>query len=269
MSVHSYLFDKEFENCTKQSAKKIMSLLFDSLGIIDFTSAVDLGAGTGRWLKEFSKHAIATQKKKRISFPVNIFALEDPRSGPIDFDNRKKSGISSKVKYFDLEKDLPKIPKLVDKNKGKFSLAICLEVAEHLSEFYADDLVNVLTQLSDVVLFSAAYPGQEGVGHINCQFPSYWAKKFEAAEFHPFDFIRSRLWDTIEHNDVHWWYIQNTLVFINMETAGDNFLYEIDSRAVTCKNDFKYLDIVHPLFCKFLLRGNADATERDFLRIPY
>ena len=58
-----------------------------------------------------------------------------------------------------------------------FDLAICLEVAEHLPESSAVPLVNGLVQ-ARVVLFSAATPGQQGVGHINCQPHDYWHTLF-------------------------------------------------------------------------------------------
>ena len=56
-------------------------------------------------------------------------------------------------------------------------LAICLEVAEHLPAESAEPLVRGLAQ-AELVLFSAATPGQPGVGHINCQPHTYWHALF-------------------------------------------------------------------------------------------
>ena len=64
------------------------------------------------------------------------------------------------------------------KYKGKYDIAMCIEVAEHLPATRADDLVKTLTGLAPVVLFSAAIPGQGGHGHINCQPKEYWIEKF-------------------------------------------------------------------------------------------
>lgn len=58
-----------------------------------------------------------------------------------------------------------------------FDLAICLEVAEHLPASAAVPLVDGLAQ-AGMVLFSAATPGQVGVGHINCQPHGYWHDLF-------------------------------------------------------------------------------------------
>ena len=62
----------------------------------------------------------------------------------------------------------------------KFDICICLETAEHIEEEYADTLVKSLTNLSDIVFFSAAIPMQLGKHHVNLQWQSYWATSQEA-----------------------------------------------------------------------------------------
>lgn len=58
-------------------------------------------------------------------------------------------------------------------------VCICLEVFEHIEEDYADELVDkVSSMFMDTLIFTAAQPGQGGVGHINCQYPKYWSDKF-------------------------------------------------------------------------------------------
>jgi hypothetical protein len=61
---------------------------------------------------------------------------------------------------------------------GRYDLAICLEVLEHISYIRAEALVEMLCNLSDRVLFSAAIPYQGGNGHINEQWQTYWAELF-------------------------------------------------------------------------------------------
>jgi hypothetical protein len=58
-----------------------------------------------------------------------------------------------------------------------WDLAICLEVAEHLPESASEHLVFELRQ-APTVLFSAATPGQPGIGHINCQPHEFWHDLF-------------------------------------------------------------------------------------------
>ena len=60
----------------------------------------------------------------------------------------------------------------VDLNKSfevdrRFDLAMSMEVAEHLVPESSANFVRSLTRLSDIVLFSAAVPGQGGTNHIN------------------------------------------------------------------------------------------------------
>jgi SAM-dependent methyltransferase len=59
-----------------------------------------------------------------------------------------------------------------------FDLALCLEVAEHMPEPFADTLVRHVVATAPVVLWSAAQPGQGGVGHVNCRPREYWADRF-------------------------------------------------------------------------------------------
>ena len=93
---------------------------------------------------------------------------------------------------------------------GQFDLAICLEVAEHLPESRAASLVTDITNASNVVLWSAATPGQGGEGHINEQPFEYWEQLFNARGFHAFDLIRA----AIEDNDeVPIWYRWNAVIF--------------------------------------------------------
>lgn len=65
-----------------------------------------------------------------------------------------------------------------------YDLAICLEVAEHLPHYCAEELVRGLYQ-AERVLFSAATPGQPGVGHVHCQPHDYWHRHFANAGYMP------------------------------------------------------------------------------------
>lgn len=58
-----------------------------------------------------------------------------------------------------------------------WDLAICLEVAEHLPSESAEPLVAGLAK-ANTVLFSAATPGQPGVGHVHCQPHEFWHDLF-------------------------------------------------------------------------------------------
>jgi hypothetical protein len=63
-----------------------------------------------------------------------------------------------------------------------WDLAVCLEVAEHLPAEAAEPLVAGLAA-AKAILFSAATPGQPGVGHIHCRPHAYWHGLFRAEGF--------------------------------------------------------------------------------------
>lgn len=57
-------------------------------------------------------------------------------------------------------------------------VTLCMEVAEHVSEDLADDLVaKVAGTVGQTLIWTAACPGQGGVGHINLHETAYWAEK--------------------------------------------------------------------------------------------
>lgn len=60
-------------------------------------------------------------------------------------------------------------------------LVCCVEVAEHIPAERADELVDaVCSNASRWIYWSAAHPGQGGLGHVNEQPRAYWEEKFKA-----------------------------------------------------------------------------------------
>ena len=97
--------------------------------------------------------------------------------------------------------------------RKKFDVAICLEVAEHLEERSASTLISTLTASSDIIVFSAAIPGQSGTDHINLKYPDYWAKHFWNKGYALYLDPRK---DFLKNFNIAPWYQQNTLVFRKM-----------------------------------------------------
>jgi SAM-dependent methyltransferase len=92
----------------------------------------------------------------------------------------------------------------------RFDLVQCLEVAEHLPAAAADGLVASLVRHGDVVLFSAAPPGQGGEHHVNEQPLDYWIDRFATHGFAPYDCVRPAiLWAA----EIEPWYRYNTVLF--------------------------------------------------------
>lgn len=64
------------------------------------------------------------------------------------------------------------------------TLVCCVEVAEHIPETEADDVVFHCVALAEqYILWSAAQPGQGGLGHVNEQPLDYWLDKFSGYGF--------------------------------------------------------------------------------------
>jgi SAM-dependent methyltransferase len=181
-------------------------------------SVVDVGCGLGTWLAAFRRRGVEDVVGVDGS-PVPPDLLEIP---PERFSVRDLSS-----------------PLALDRS---FDLAMCLEVAEHLPASVAGTLVSSLTALAPVVLFSAAIPGQGGVGHVNEEWPRAWAERFSAAGFAWADPIRPRIWTdpTVEP-----WYAQNALLFHRPERFSKPAPWEADGTAPASPGAWP-LPLVHP-----------------------
>ncbi len=99
----------------------------------------------------------------------------------------------------------------------RYDLAISLEVAEHLPEAAAAGFVASLVATAPVVAFSAAIPDQGGHGHVNEQWPGYWADLFARHGYEAVDALRPLLWDD---ERVEWWYAQNLVIYASADALG-------------------------------------------------
>ena len=98
----------------------------------------------------------------------------------------------------------------------RFSFAQCLEVAEHLPETCADDLVDSITAAAPIVVFGAAVPGQGGKHHINEQPLEYWRRRFAARNYDCFDWIRPQIRDV---PGIEPWYRFNPLLYVHRDAV--------------------------------------------------
>ena len=121
-------------------------------------------------------------------------------------------------------------------NGPQVDLVLSLEVAEHLSPARAGSFVHDLVAMAPAVLFSAAIPGQGGVGHVNEQWQSYWAGLFAAKGYRAHDVVRPRIWTD---EAVPAWYRQNVVLYLRPD-IGDGLDLSPTEPAL--------LDTVHPAF---------------------
>jgi hypothetical protein len=131
-----------------------------------------------------------------------------------------------------------------------FDLAMSLEVAEHLPPDAGDRFIGSLTQSANALIFSAAFIGQPGSGHINTRPHSYWAQKFLSSGFQLFDVFRPEFWND---NRVEPWYRQNTFLYVKLghplhnALTADGHFAERDARFVDCVHPWLYLWILEEL----------------------
>jgi SAM-dependent methyltransferase len=93
-----------------------------------------------------------------------------------------------------------------------FDLVQCLEVAEHVPEESSGVLLANLVGHGDVVLFSAAIPGQGGEQHVNERPLAYWVERFAKLGFEAFDYPRASVRGLRE---IEPWYRYNSMLFAN------------------------------------------------------
>ena len=197
---------------SQRSANVILPLVFE---LNQPQSLVDVGCGIGTWLRVAKELGVPTVLGVDGEYALSSGLL-------IDKDEFKPA---------DLRLPLPDLGR-------RFDMAMSLEVAEHLPRERAQDLVNELCNLADVIMFSAAIPGQGGTDHINLQAQSVWIERFAANGYQPFDLIRSRVWD---ETSVEPWYRQNVLVYVHENSA------EFIARAAELEAAApRIFDVAHP-----------------------
>ncbi|MBE71272.1 MAG: hypothetical protein CMO07_11225 [Thalassospira sp.] len=124
----------------------------------------------------------------------------------------------------------------------RFDVACSLEVAEHLSPESSRQFVQSLTRHSDVVIFSAAPPGQGGEFHMNEREYDEWRSFFRDEGYEAYDCIRPKLKG---FHDVSFWYRYNIVLYVKQTVA--NKLPEA-IKATKVDANAKIPDIAPPIF---------------------
>ena len=147
------------------------------------TKVLDIGSGPGMYVDELIKAG------------VDAFG--------IDIDDRVEGkDYLAKESIFD--------------TKRTADTVICFEVLEHIDPIFADQEVDALynaVESGGTLIFTAAQPGQGGVGHINCRKKEYWLKKFVAKGLIYQPGLTEDLIN-FERQGTHMgWFVNNVMVF--------------------------------------------------------
>ncbi|HEY8241238.1 MAG TPA: methyltransferase domain-containing protein [Kiritimatiellia bacterium] len=211
MAYDRAFFEQQREGSLR-SARVVAPIIID---LVKPRSVVDVGCGVGTWLSAFIEAGVkdvlgldgAYARESGLVIPDGCFQAAD-LAAPLQVGRR-------------------------------FDLAVSVEVGEHLPRAAAGTLVDSLTRLAPVVVFSAAVPFQGGTDHVNEQWPDFWAALFRARGYVAVDALRPRIWQDAA---VEVFYRQNLLVFADERELARNPALAA-ARAATSD---RMLSVAHP-----------------------
>jgi glycosyltransferase involved in cell wall biosynthesis len=149
---------------------------------LDPSSVLDVGCGPGHFVESMRA--------------INLNATG------MDIDDRVKG------------KNYLEYKSLLDITDEKADVVLCLEVAEHIEEAKADLVVErVVSATRKHLIWTAAVPGQGGIGHINCQPKEYWAEKFTKAGLKQNLEMQEELRTYALKGSFMGWFVNNLLYF--------------------------------------------------------
>ncbi|MFA5138609.1 MAG: methyltransferase domain-containing protein [Elusimicrobiota bacterium] len=185
-------YDPAFYEFIEESSLRSAELLCPHLrSLFPVASVLDVGCGSGAWLSVWRKLGVS-----------DILGLDGPHV--------PASRLRIPAESF-RPADLAAPPKL----GRRFGLVQSLETAEHLPASGAGDFVDFLTLHGDIVLFSAAPPGQIGEHHVNPRPYSYWKGLFEKRGYAALDAVRLPF---LGDGRIKPWYRYNAFLFVREES---------------------------------------------------
>ncbi|MEO0623534.1 MAG: methyltransferase domain-containing protein [Pseudomonadota bacterium] len=189
----SYVYDSDFFDYIDGGVRRsATAMIGDALSPLAPGSVLDVGCGRGLWLSVWQAAGVSDVtgvdgdyvERSRLAIPEAQFVAAD-LTEPVDLGRR-------------------------------FDVVQSLEVAEHLPPEASDRFVETLVRHGDIIVFSAAVPGQGGENHINEQPIETWRARFASHGYDAFDAVRPRLRSKAE---VEPWYRFNTLIYANPDGA--------------------------------------------------
>ena len=170
-----------------QSARALIGALSDA---ISPQSVLDIGCGRGAWLRSWKEHGVNKVHGLDGDYidPTRLYI------DPFEFTSVDVSRPFNLGQTFDLVQSL--------------------EVGEHLSQDSAAGFVSSITNHGNIVMFSAAVPGQGGTQHVNEQPLEYWRDIFYRLGYSAYNYIRPKVYD---NRLIEPWYRWNTVLYANAQ----------------------------------------------------
>jgi SAM-dependent methyltransferase len=180
----------EYVNASaRAAAERIVPLLVQQLSP---SSVLDVGCGQGAWLAVWQQRGVD-----------DVFGVDG------SYVDRGRL-LFAPERFYAHDLGLP-----FDLGR-RFGLVECLEVAEHLPEASAATLVDSLVRHGEVIVFSAAPPGQGGHDHVNERSYDYWRALFRQRGYLAADYLRPRI---VTDAGVDPWYRYNTLLYLSRDAV--------------------------------------------------
>ena len=218
MKYYNNQFYSEQIYGSRESAKVFFKILSQ---FIKVDSIIDIGCGRGPWLSAAKEYILNKNGE--------LTGIDGPWNSQDDMIDDSISYIAS-----DLNQPINTI------ELGRFGLCMSIEVAEHLYPARSRQLINELCELSDTILFSAAYLSQGGTHHINERKHSYWAEIFDENNYAVYDLFRHEVWG---NNNVELWHQQNIFLYVKRGTKLEQELHKCGLTNIT---NLEWLNAVHP-----------------------
>lgn len=224
--IYNTEFFKSINDNSVKAASIVLPYLFE---FYKPNSVIDIGCGVGAWLRAAKDMGVETihgvdineEDEQNLFVPRDVIDI-------FDFSNltSQKEPISHE----------------------RYDLAISLEVAEHLNRQNAVPFIKYITSFSDVVLFSAALPFQNGTHHVNCQPARYWSDLFKKEGFLCADLFRRRLMFDPQLSVSDWWYGQNSYLFVR--DTKKELLDALHEYIVDIPVSYYHQDVVSEMFAQ-------------------
>jgi len=148
------------------------------------TDVLDVACATGNILSGIREHSESNVYLRGVDSPRLVEMVRGPSSEVV----LAPFFYNDELVPVDLRKLDDKIPgwaicalQQVDHYRldiAQWDLVICTEAAEHVPESTGIRLVELLTRISPLILWSAAVPGQGGTGHITERPREFWMEQF-------------------------------------------------------------------------------------------